>query len=154
MKFLQKFGRFHGDGDSGSVVDGAGAEVPGIEVAGDDDDLLGMFAAFQIGDHVIASGVGQFLRSEGEVHAHVSLGGEVGDQVAVFGGDGACGNSCGDAEAGVRQAEVGAADGAYQCGHRAQVGCGFWTGGAVADRFAVGHEGHASLGFALIEEFR
>src|ERR1700692_1215271 len=58
MEALQNFGGFHGDDDSGAVIDGGGAEVPGIEVAGDDHDLLRMFRAFEIGDDVVADFVG------------------------------------------------------------------------------------------------
>jgi len=42
MEALQNFGGFHGHDDAGSVVDGSGAEVPGIEMAGDYYDLLRM----------------------------------------------------------------------------------------------------------------
>ncbi len=153
MQFLQKLCRFHRDGDSGAVVDRAGAQVPGIEVSGDDDELLGMLAALQIGDHVVAGGIGQFLRSEGEVHAHLSLRGEMRDQVGIFGSDGTGGNSGGNAEASVRQAEVGATHGAHEGSHGAQVGCGLGSGRTVAHAFAIGHEGHPSFGLALVENF-
>jgi hypothetical protein len=46
VETLENFGGFHGNGDAGGVVDGAGAEIPGIEMSGDDYDLLGMFGAF------------------------------------------------------------------------------------------------------------
>src|SRR5208337_3190044 len=75
VQTLEQFGGGHGDDDTSAVVDGAATEVPGIKVTGDHDDLLGMLAAFQVGDNVIAGGVGQALRSEREVHADSALGG-------------------------------------------------------------------------------
>ena len=64
MKALEDFGSLHGDDDAGSVVDGAGPEIPGIEMSGDDDDLFGMFGAFEVGNDVVAGLVRELLRSE------------------------------------------------------------------------------------------
>src|SRR5579864_5140291 len=108
MKSLHYLGGFHRDHHSSGIVDGAGSEVPGIEVSGDDDDLLRMFAALQVGDDVVTGRVGQLLRSESEMHADLALRKKMSDEVGIFRGDGAGGNSCGDAEASVRQAEIGA----------------------------------------------
>ena len=55
-ELLKKMNGLHGDDDAGSVVDGSGAEVPRIEVAGNDDDLLGMLGALPVGDDVVALG--------------------------------------------------------------------------------------------------
>src|ERR1700757_3535715 len=110
MKFPQNFGRFHGNHDSRGIVDGAGSEVPGIEVSGDDDDLLRMFAALQVGDDVVTGRVGQLLRSESEMHADFALRKKMSNEVGIFRGDGAGGNSSGRTEASVRQAEIGATD--------------------------------------------
>jgi hypothetical protein len=63
VEALKNFCCFHGDDYAGSVVDGAGAEVPGIEMAGDDYDLLGMLGTFEVGNDVVTGFVGEFLRS-------------------------------------------------------------------------------------------
>ena len=42
VETLEDFGGLHGHDYAGSVVDGSGAEVPGVEMAGDDYDLLGV----------------------------------------------------------------------------------------------------------------
>ena len=141
VEALENFGGLHGHDYAGSVVDGAGAKVPGIEMAGDDYDLLGVFGAFEIGDYVVAGFVRKLLRSEGEVHADFALGGEMDDQVGVFGGDGGGGDSGGEAESGVRETVVGTADGANQGGDCAEIGGGFGSGAAIADGLAVGGEG-------------
>ena len=39
MKLLDEVGGCHGKSDTGTVVEGAGVEIPGIEMTGDDDDL-------------------------------------------------------------------------------------------------------------------
>src|SRR5580658_9460655 len=75
VEALENFGGLHGHDHAGSVVDGPGAEVPGIEMTGDDYDLLGMFGAFELGNYVIAGFVGEFLRSENEMYADFALGG-------------------------------------------------------------------------------
>ena len=56
--------RLHRDRDARAVIDRAGPEVPGIEVAGNDHHLLRMFAAFQVADDIVARRIGQFLRRE------------------------------------------------------------------------------------------
>jgi hypothetical protein len=111
MQALENFSGGHGDDNTGAVVDSAATEVPGIEVAGNDDDLLGMVATLEIGDDVVASDVGKSLGSEGEGHADATLGGEVLDQVGIFSGQSGGGDSSGDAIASMREAVVGASDG-------------------------------------------
>ena len=143
MQALEQFGGGHGDDDTRAVVDGAAAEVPGIEVTGDNDDLLGMLAALEVGDDVVAGDFGKALRSEREVHANAALGGEVFDQVGIFGGESGGGNSGGNAVAGVRQAIVGASDGTDQRGDGAQFSGGFGAARAIDNRFAVSFECHA-----------
>src|ERR1700724_2649843 len=69
VKHLKKFRRFHGNDHASAIVDGTGAEIPRVEMSGDHHDLLWMFAALQIGDHIVAGNVGQLLWSEREVHA-------------------------------------------------------------------------------------
>ena len=39
--------------DAGAVVGGAGAQVPAIDVAADDDDLVGLLGAGNLGDRVV-----------------------------------------------------------------------------------------------------
>src|ERR1019366_5655429 len=116
---LQGGGR-HGDDNPRAVVDGAATEVPGIEMTGDNDDLLGMLAALEVGDNVVAGGVRKALRSEREVHANAALGGEVFDQIGIFGGESGGGNSGGNAVPSVRQAIVGASDGTDKRGDGAK----------------------------------
>ena len=55
MELLQNLGGLHGDRNAGAVIDRAGAEIPRIEMSGNDDDLLRMFAAFEVGDDVVAA---------------------------------------------------------------------------------------------------
>ena len=45
--------RRHRDGDAGAVVDRAGAEIPGIEMAADHDDFVGQFAPADFADDVV-----------------------------------------------------------------------------------------------------
>src|SRR5271155_2787221 len=125
VKALQDFRGLHGDDDAGSIVDGTGAEVPGIEVSGDNHDLLGMLGAFEIGDDVVTGFVGKFLRRECEVHAHFALGRKVDDEVGIFGSYRGVGDASGGAEASVRQAEIGAANRSYERGYGAEIGGGF-----------------------------
>jgi hypothetical protein len=153
VEALENFGSFHGDGDAGGIVDGAGAEIPGIEMSGDDYDLLGMLGAFEVCDDVIAALVRELLRSKREVHAHFALSSEVSDQVGVFGGDSSGGNSGGKTESGVREAIVGAGDGANQGSDCAEIGGGFGSGSAVTDGLAVGGKGVSASGLLLVEEF-
>ena len=134
VKALENFRGLHGHDHAGSVIDGSGAEVPGIQMAGDDDDLLGMLGAFEVGDDVVAGFVRELLRSQREMHADFALGSEVGDEVGVFGGDGCGGDSCGKAESGVRKAVVSTADGADQGGDSAEIGGGFRPGSAITGR--------------------
>src|ERR1035438_4698445 len=54
VEALEDFGGLHGHYYSGAVVDGSGAEVPGIQMAGDYYDLLGMLGTFEVGNHVVA----------------------------------------------------------------------------------------------------
>jgi len=70
MQALEYFGGLHGNGDAGSIVDGAGAEVPRIKMPRNDNDLLGMVRTLDIGDNVIPGFVRQLLGSEREVHTN------------------------------------------------------------------------------------
>jgi len=79
VKALQDFGGLHGDDNAGSIVDGSSAEIPGIEMPGDDYDLLGVLGAFEICDNVVTGFVGELLRGKCEMQAHFSLGREVDD---------------------------------------------------------------------------
>ena len=53
MEALQQLCRLHGDHHAGAIVNRARAEVPGIEMPGNDHHLLGMLGALEVGDHVI-----------------------------------------------------------------------------------------------------
>src|SRR5207302_4461180 len=91
------------------VIDRSCAEVPRIEVPGYDNELFGMLAAFQIGDHVVADRVGKFLRSKREVHADFALSGKMRDQRCIFSGNSPGRNAGRKTESSVRQSKVGAA---------------------------------------------
>src|SRR5580698_2607950 len=117
VKALENFGGLHGHDYAGSVVDGAGAEVPGIEMAGDDHDLFGMFGTFEVSDNVVAGFIGKLLGCQSEMHADLAFGGEMDDQVGVFGGYGCGRDTGGEALPGVRNAIVSVAYGADQSGH-------------------------------------
>src|SRR5580704_826994 len=151
VKALEKFTSLHGNDDAGSVVDRARAEIPGIEMSGHYDDLFRMLGAFEVRDDVIAGFVGQLLRSKSQMHADLAFGGEVDDEVGVFGGNRTGGDSGRKAEAGVREAIVGVADGANHSGDGAEVGCGFGSGSSAADSVPRGGEGEAGGGFLLVE---
>ncbi len=45
----------HGDGHTRRIVNRAGAQIPRIEMAGHNDHLLRMLAAFEVGNHVMLS---------------------------------------------------------------------------------------------------
>jgi hypothetical protein len=64
VQALENFSGLHGYDYASSVVDGSGAQIPGIEVAGDDYDLLGVLGALEVGDYVVAGFVRKFLGSE------------------------------------------------------------------------------------------
>src|SRR5882724_1503686 len=152
-ELFAKIGGLHGDGYTRGVINRAGAEIPGIEMAGDDDDLLGMLAAFEVGDHVVADGVGKHLRSENELHGYAALLDQVGDEVGIFRGDGSSGNAGRSAEAGVRQPIVRAAHGANERSCGTESFGGFSSFCAIGDGAAVSVEGETLGGKALVELF-
>src|SRR5271167_2969774 len=98
MEALENFGSLHGHHYASSVVDGTRAEVPGIEMTGDYYDLLGMLGTFEVGDYVVAGFIRKLLGRQSKVHADFAFGGEVDDQVGIFGGDRGGGDSGGQAE--------------------------------------------------------
>ena len=51
-------------------------------MAGNNDDLLGMFAALQVADHIVADGIGQGLRGEEKSYAHRPLRDKRRNQIA------------------------------------------------------------------------
>src|SRR5271156_1568156 len=61
VETLEHFGGLHGHDYSCAVVDGSSAEVPGIEMAGDYYDLLGVVGAFEVCDYVVAGFVSKLL---------------------------------------------------------------------------------------------
>ena len=79
MKALKNFGGFHRDDHAGSVIDRAGAEIPGIEMARDNHDLFGMLGALEVGDHVVTGFIRKLLRGEREPHADFALRRQMGD---------------------------------------------------------------------------
>ena len=73
VKFGDEIRGFHGNGNPGAVIDRTGPEVPRIEVPGNNDDLLGMLAPFDIADDVEARRVRKRLRRQHEAHFHRAL---------------------------------------------------------------------------------
>ncbi len=55
---------FHSYSDAGGIVDGATAQVPGIQVTGNHDNLLRMFRTLDIGDNVVAQNRRSGLRRQ------------------------------------------------------------------------------------------
>src|SRR5579871_1966262 len=118
-----------------------------------DHDLLRMFTPFEIGNNVIADGVGKLLRSEREMHADFSLSGEMRDEVGIFGSHSAGRDAGEHAETGMRQAVIRIADGAHKSGAGSQIGGGTGSSRAIANRFAVGNESKSGGGFLFVEDF-
>ena len=114
-----------------------------------------MFSSLPVGDDVIAGGVGQRLRNQGEMQLHRPLAGEVGQQVGIFGGNGGCGNF-GQAirvhgHASVRNAVIRSADRAHQHCGGADRGSGDGRGGAVLHGVSIGVEAALLRGELLVE---
>ena len=152
MEPLQQLRRFHGNHYAGAVVDRARAQVPGVEMSGQHNDLLGMLTALKIGDHVMAGGFRQLLRGESKVHANLALRRQVRNERCVFRGDCARRNPRRNAEAGMGKSIVGIAHRSHQAGHPTPIGHCCRTGGPVAHRFAVCGEGHAGRRFLFVVE--
>src|SRR5579883_197144 len=76
------------DTDSRSIINGASAKIPGIEMARHDHDLLGMFAATQISDDIVSNGVRQSLRCKCQAHFDRALIREPLEQVRIFSSQG------------------------------------------------------------------
>ncbi len=105
---FQNAHHFHGHGAACAVVGGAGAHVPGIEVAAHHDQFVGLGGAGDLGDHVERIGVAGIeihLDVEGKLHRDVVLQ-QARDAVVVFGGDGDGGHVLGRI-AGARRAVAG-----------------------------------------------
>ena len=154
-ELLEEMNDLHGDDHAGAVVDCAGAEVPGVEMAGNDDNLLGVLGSLPVGDDIVAVGIGEGLRGEGEVQLYRALGGEIGEHVGVFSGDGGSGDF-GDVgsvfgEAGVGEAVVGAANGADEDGDGSDGGTGDGACAAVDDSASVGFQAFAFGSEFLVE---
>src|SRR5579864_55511 len=122
-------------------------------MSGDHDDLFGMLTALQIGDHVVADTIGEFLRRKREMHADLSLGGKVGDEISIFGGDGTGGNSCRKAEAGVRQTIICVTDRTDKGGNGSELRSRPWPHASVSDGFAISDKRESGGGFLLVVNF-
>jgi hypothetical protein len=64
MKFLNQVHRFHRNRDAGAIIDRACAQIPRIEMTGNDDHLFGMFVAFDVPDDVRALDIRQLPRRQ------------------------------------------------------------------------------------------
>ena len=79
---------FHHHGAAGPVVDGAGSHVPGIQVAGQDDDFLRLLTAGNFRHHV--GGLGHRFIPAAQIvfHDHLFSGGKQPlDQFGILGAD-------------------------------------------------------------------
>src|ERR1700674_4489691 len=119
-------------------------------MSGDHHDLLRMFAALQIGDHVVACTVGQLLWSEREMHTGSALNRQISDELSIFGSHCCCWNASRKAEAGVGQPIVRIAHGSHQSRDRAQVGRCLRPGTAVSDCLTICGKCQASCSLALV----
>ena len=54
---LNQFRSFHGNRHSRRIIDGAGSQIPGIKMPGNDYHLLGMLRALEVRDDVVAQNV-------------------------------------------------------------------------------------------------
>src|SRR5438270_5228186 len=124
-------------------------------MAGDDYNLFGMLAAFQIADHVIADSVWQSLRCQNQVHPHCSLRGQVRDQLCVFRCYGSTRNLWRivriTQRARVWQAIVGAACRSIQRGDRAKTCGSARTATPISDRLTVSLSCETIVGELLIK---
>ena len=53
VQLLEDLRGFHGDHDACAIIQSARAQIPGVEMPGYYHDFLGLFAALEIGDHVV-----------------------------------------------------------------------------------------------------
>src|SRR5262245_58430177 len=84
VELLAQIGHLHRDSYSGSIIEGPCSQVPRIEMAGDNYDLVGKFASLEIGNHVMTLDVGQYLGREYEPQLDLALGDKVCHQFRVF----------------------------------------------------------------------
>ena len=72
----------HLDGlhDSRAVIVGAGGDVPGVEMAAHEDDLVGKFRAADLADNVVRGRIGQGSGVDLHRHPGVRIGGERGGE--------------------------------------------------------------------------
>src|ERR1700751_1172918 len=78
MKLPNQMRCFHRHRHARTIIDRARPQLPRIEMTRDDYDLLGMFAALEVGDDICAFDIRQCLWGEYKMHARLSLRGEVG----------------------------------------------------------------------------
>ena len=112
----QRFPRHHA---SAAIIGRAGADIPRIEVAADDDHFVGPLAAADLADDVGRFGVGLEVSLHLQPHHHfVAAVGHPLQAVGVLGGDGGRGDLLHVARvlerAGVRRAKAGRSDRANQ----------------------------------------
>jgi len=62
-ELFKQMNYLHRNHNPGAIVDSAGAQIPGIQMRRRNDDLLEMFAALPIRNHVVAFHAGQRLGS-------------------------------------------------------------------------------------------
>ena len=151
MQLDQKLRCIHRDGHSSGVVDRAGAEIPGIEVPGNDNHLLRMLAAFQIRNNVVARNLWKKLWREREMQPHRPLLHQVRDQFGIFRSDCAGGDSSGNTVSRVGYAIVRPAYGAHQRRRRSHRRRRFRALPAVLHRLSVSLPPMAGVSLASIE---
>src|SRR5947207_1613815 len=84
---VQQLSRLHSDHDAGAIVNCSGAQVPRIQMARDDYNLLRMLGAFEIGNNVVALGFRPLMGSECQMKTHFALRSQTCDQASILGGD-------------------------------------------------------------------
>src|SRR5437868_3017071 len=84
---VQQLSRLHGDHDTGAIINRSGAQVPRIQVAGDDYNLFRMLGAFEIGNNVVALSLGALVCGQREMKTDFALRSQTCDQASILGGD-------------------------------------------------------------------
>src|SRR5436190_16028908 len=68
LEELYKESGLHRDDNAGTVIEGACAQIPRIEMAADDHDLVRLLTSLQVSDDVITRRIGKRLRCERHVN--------------------------------------------------------------------------------------
>src|SRR5690348_4022107 len=141
-KLVDQVRGFQRGDDAGAIVLRAGADIPGIDVAADDDNFFRLLAADDFADDVRRIGIGESAGFHFEVNGDgVGRVGQSLDESGVFDGDGGGGDfgiRFGILErAGVRRLQADGSDRANEHGDRSETGGARGTGVAIDDGASV-----------------